>query len=306
MVLAIILSALVILAFAFSILMTELFLHPKTMNSDQCREKLLSCGCIDPLVLLSEHESESFSFRSPFGYDLHGVVVRAAAGKRSPRAVIIAHGFTAEHTLMLSYGKLYLDLGFDIVLYDHRYHGGSSRDKNAYCTLGALESEDLVAIVPFVRTLLAPGCILGLQGESMGSATIMLAAPRIENLSFVSEDCGFTSMDAVIKSALTFIHIPVFPFYYIARLYMRLFYKLDPKKVRPVDAVSSISCPMLFCHGEKDTFVPTCMVYELFDSKRNEKNIHVYPNSTHAQSVLDHFEDYGKVLETFLRSYNML
>ena len=92
---------------------------------------------------------------------------------------------------MLAYGKLYLNLGFHVVCYDHKNHGQSDKAKT---TMGDKEADDLQKVIEFTRSLIGQNIIIGTQGESMGSATSMIHAGRYHSVDFVVEDCGYNNL----------------------------------------------------------------------------------------------------------------
>ena len=57
---------------------------------------------------------------------------------------------------------------------------------------------------------------------------------------------------------------------------------------------------MYFAHGDKDGFVPTYMVYQLYDAKNGFKMIDLYKDSKHAVSIVEHYQQYYKNLSNFL------
>jgi fermentation-respiration switch protein FrsA (DUF1100 family) len=61
--------------------------------------------------------------------------------------------------------------------------------------------------------------------------------------------------------------------------------------------------PMLFIHGEKDTYVPTSMVYELYDAKPEPKELWVVPEAEHAKSYLLNREEYTEKVRQFTDKY---
>ncbi|MBO4278589.1 MAG: alpha/beta fold hydrolase, partial [Spirochaetales bacterium] len=209
MVVAIIIASLVLILCLLSYLAANVFanivVHPDVHSYEQSREAVLNHHCpIDPLTTLENHKVEEFRYRSEFGYELYGRIIRANDDVTFPdgrrRVVILCHGWTSNHITMLTYGKLYQELGFDIVAYDHRYHGNSER--NTYCTMGLLESRDLIGLASYVKQFFPEDAIWGVQGESMGSATAMQAAPEMKWLSFIVEDCGFSSMRRQMAATL--------------------------------------------------------------------------------------------------------
>ena len=55
-----------------------------------------------------------------------------------------------------------------------------------------------------------------------------------------------------------------------------------------------------FIHGEKDTYVPTEMVYRLYDAKPTPKQLWTLPNTGHADSYINFPEEYTKKVKEFV------
>lgn len=246
---------------------------------------------------------ERFEYKSEFGYTLRGGIFRNPAtfidGKR--RVVVMCHGYTSNSRSIVSrYGHFYWDLGFDIVAYDHRYHGES--DKNTFCSMSLYESKDLIGIMPLIRNSFPKDSIFGLHGESMGSATIMSGAGYIDNLSFVVEDCGFSNMRDQMKATMHLkMHKPAFPIVQLGEIILKAKYHYSYDDVVPLKHIPLIKCPMLFMHGDADDFVPTEMVYECFNAKTlGYKEMHTFKGVLHAQSCTSYPNEYRQILTDFL------
>ena len=312
MVALIIVLAVLLLLLIISYLMASMFAEvvalPQTEDYEQSRQSRLKKNGVDVFKILEGRKIEEFTYRSEFGYNLYGRIIRAdesvkfADGRQ--RVVILSHGWTSNHMMMLPYGKLYLELGFSVVAFDHRFHGKS--DKGVNCTMGLYESKDLIGLGNYVRNSFPEDTIWGLQGESMGSATVMQAAPHMKWLSFVVEDCGYSSVRGEMAATLDAKKLPHFPILNIGGAILKRRYNLDMSKVNAVASVPNIEAPMLFCHGDNDTFVPTKMVYDVYNAKKDKKHLQLYEGSTHAESIWDHPEQYKKVLEDFLKQYKII
>ena len=304
--------ALVVLMTAFSYFAAAKFAKvvamPYTSDYEKARQDRIKKSGFDLYSVLEGRKVEEFLYRSEFGYNLFGHIIYADESKHfkdgHQRVVILSHGWTSNHITMLAYGKIYLELGFSLVAFDHRFHGKS--DKNVNCTMGLYESKDLVGLGNYVRNSFPEDTIWGLQGESMGSATVMQAAPDMKWLSFVVEDCGYSSVRGEMAATLDAKKLPHFPILNIGGAILKRRYNLDMSKVNAVESVPNIEVPMLFCHGDNDTFVPTKMVYDVYNAKKDKKHLQLYEGSTHAESIWDHPEQYKKVLEDFLKQYKII
>ena len=281
---------------------------PDTSDYEKSRQDRIRKSGFDLYSVLEGRKVEEFLYKSEFGYNIFGRIIYADGSKHfkdgRQRVVILSHGWTSNHITMLAYGKIYLELGFSLVAFDHRFHGKS--DKSVNCTMGLYESKDLVGLGNYIRKSFPEDTIWGLQGESMGSATVMQAAPHMKWLSFVVEDCGYSSVRGEMAATLDAKKLPHFPILNIGGAILKRRYNLDMSKVNAVESVPNIEAPMLFCHGDNDTFVPTKMVYDVYNAKKDKKHLQLYEGSTHAESIWDHPEQYKKVLEDFLKQYKII
>ena len=76
------------------------------------------------------------------------------------------------------------------------------------------------------------------------------------------------------------------------------------KDTSAIDAVKRAKIPMLFVHGAADTFVPTKMVYELYDACAcPDKDILVVEGADHAASFITDMPAYEAKLDKFIDKY---
>ena len=57
---------------------------------------------------------------------------------------------------------------------------------------------------------------------------------------------------------------------------------------------------MLFIHGEDDDFVPTQMVYKVYEAKTAPKDLWIVPQTAHAVSYLNYPEEYTLRVKAFV------
>lgn len=135
------------------------------------------------------------------------------------------------------------------------------------------------------------------HGISMGGATTMMmsAEPlpeRVRDIRFI-DDCGYTSVwDEFAGELKNQFGLPAFPLMYTSSLLCRLRYGWSFQEASAISEVSKSPHPMLFIHGNKDTFVPTEMVYRLYDAKPSAKSLWIADDAIHAQSYKIHKSEY--------------
>lgn len=254
----------------------------------------------DSTILAKDDKTEQFSVRSFDGYELHCVLVYCTEPKAGTgKFVVISHGFLGNHLRSARFARIYLNLNYNVVLYDLRSHGKNEKD---YITLGLRESRDLNCVINELHSRFGRGILVGLHGESMGAATSLLSLPFWEQgtLAFCVSDCAFSDLASLFEYMLRKrIHLPLFFLPLTDRL-CRIFYHYSFFEVCPVDAVVRTKIPLLFIHGSDDTLIPPHMCLELFESASGYKEMELVNNAIHASSIEADPERYERVVRRFL------
>ena len=155
------------------------------------------------------------------------------------------------------YARIFYDLGYSLVLYDHAYFGLSD---GKYTTLGYYECHDLSAVCDMVRDRFGKNAIIALHGESMGAATVLGVLGLRNDITMVVADCPFSNtMRYYREVCLESTHLPGFPIVDFANAMSKRRYGYDFTKYNPIDSVATSNTPICFIHGKADDFVPTRM-----------------------------------------------
>ncbi|HEU5383583.1 MAG TPA: alpha/beta hydrolase [Ktedonobacteraceae bacterium] len=174
------------------------------------------------------------------------------------RTLIMVHGTGSNRAspLVLGLSSALAKRGFAILAFDMRGMGESAP---APLSEGYFEQRDVLGAVDFLRSGPLPYQALGRPraiaawGDSMGAATVLLAAAHEPTIRAVISDSGFASLVPVIMSN------PGYPGPFIPSVLLatRILYGIDFYKVRPVDVVAQIAPrPIFFIQGTADTVVP--------------------------------------------------
>ncbi len=195
---------------------------------------------------------------------------------------LLSHGHMSNACSRAVDGEFYVQMGWNVLLVDHCAHGQS---EGKYLGLGAYEKTDLLAWVRFVEEQTDKGSIV-LDGVSMGATSVLLAAANNppESVKAVVEDCGYTSIKAVLAYQIVhYYHLPPYLFLWFTDLLCRIFAKYRMKDTSALDAMPHIHVPVLFIHGERDKFVPFKMVHEFYDACISpQKQLLTIPGAGHA------------------------
>ena len=245
------------------------------------------------------------------GENLRALYVEAA--QPTDRTAVIVHGYTDNAIRMMMIGYLYShELGFNILLPDLHGHGMS---EGSEIRMGWLDRLDVLQWMLYADELFGrpngSTTRMVVHGISMGAATTMMVSGDVNQegnlMPFVKcfvEDCGYTSVWDEFQGELKGqFGLPAFPLLHIASLLCKLEYGWSFREASALQQVARCQLPMLFIHGEDDTFVPTEMVYPLYEAKPEPKALWIAPGSAHALSYRDHPEEYTARVKAFVEQY---
>lgn len=239
---------------------------------------------------------------APDGIRMHAFYVRAP--RPTAHTAVIVHGYTDNAIRMFHIGYLYnRSLGYNILLPDLRYTGLTEGDA---IQMGWLDRKDVIQWINTAPHIFGDSIRAVVHGISMGAATTMMVSG--EKLPYYIrcfvEDCGYTSVwDQFKKELKGVFHLPAFPLLYVTEWICQLQNGWNFHEASALNQVKKCRKPMLFIHGDKDDFVPTWMVYRLYEAKPQPKALWVVPGVDHAHSYRDYPEEYtGKVRE-FVEGY---
>ena len=228
------------------------------------------------------------------GYELHVELIRNP--EASDRFVILTHGNTDNHIGSLKYVPMYLDLGYNCILYDMRGHG---QDVPTFCTFGILEAKDLVELIKDTRRRYPGLSRLGLHGESLGASTTIEALAYMPAVDFAVSDCAFADVESVLRQRLQATHVAG-PLVRLADLGLRILYRYSLDDMRPIEALDANTVPILFVHGEADTTVLPESARELYERTAGERELLYVAGAGHAESVLVAPDEYRANVAAFL------
>lgn len=242
---------------------------------------------------------EEVLISSPFGYNLKAIVIEPHPHNHY---MIISHGVTENKINSIKYMNLFLKRGFNAVIYDHRRHGESGGRTTSF---GHYEKFDLQAVIDWLKDAKGPNIQIGIHGESMGAATMLLYAGMIEDgADFYIADCPFSDfkeqLSHLLKKGMKLPPKVILP---VADLVLRMRQKYSIKDVSPISVIENIKNPILFIHSQKDDFILPTMSEALFERKTGPKKLYIASNGVHAQSLNENKDDYEKAIDEFLNDY---
>ena len=199
------------------------------------------------------------------------------------RFVIMCHGYRGTRFGSIAHMARFLHNNHcNILLIDQRCCGDSEGE---YITFGAKESHDVLRWIDRISEMNTEHLPVYLFGQSMGATTVLLASGHKlpKEVKGIIADCGFSSM----KQQLRDIASGWFHLHWIELLLHRvdffcvLFAHFAMRQTKTKRALRKNRRPVLFFHGESDTYVfpeNTRINYELC---RAEKEMVMVPGARH-------------------------
>lgn len=236
---------------------------------------------------MNQENPEDLFIKSKDELTLHSTYLKGQSDTNC--TVIIAHGYRSDGTEMVPYARYFQDTyGFNVLLPDARGHGQSEGN---YVGMGWPDRLDLLLWIQEVIHKNGPDTQIILYGASMGGATVMMASGEKlpSQVKFIVEDCGFTSAYDIIEYQMSQQMNGSSSTGLMESLTLvaqaKAGYSL--KEASAIEQVKKAKIPLLFIHGEKDTFVPPKMLYELFEAAKAPKQMVLAKNANHMEALSD-------------------
>ena len=285
------LAFLAIVYFAVGFFLAKYLSKPKRFDAEYCHKIDVEKGLIPENI--PELKREPLNIISFDGELIHGDYSPAP---NSRGVIITAHGYTWTREGNVKYARMFYNAGFSVYLFDERGHG---KNTTKYTTMGYKEGKDVAAIVNYFRNMLGKNALIGLHGESLGAACVMMSLKETNEVDFAIEDCGYISLSKLLQHVIKPMHVPAF-FLWGADISLRLFFHYSYKKVNPGEAAASSKVPMLIIHGDADNFIPLENGKEIYSLCSNHAKIEIFPGADHALSYQSDPERYTKIVNDFV------
>jgi pimeloyl-ACP methyl ester carboxylesterase len=221
--------------------------------------------------------------------------------KKGAPIELMLHGYRgrAERDLCGGVQRCFA-LGRSALLVDQR---GCGHSDGKIISFGIKEKRDCLDWIDFMINHFGSDVKIILTGISMGASTVLMAAGEElpENVVGVLADCGFTSPDEIIakvgKDSFKINAKPLIPFLNLACKFLG---KFSITELSTVDTVKNTDLPIMFIHGEKDTFVPCEMTKTTFKNCKDNCRMFLSREAGHGTSFLLDTDPLINELKSFL------
>jgi pimeloyl-ACP methyl ester carboxylesterase len=264
---------------------------------------------------------EPVGFAAADGLRLSGMMIRA--NPRLPRRgmIVFTHEFCSDMHSCARYCRPLQQAGYDVFTFDFRGHGQSDNDPDYAPRQWVSDREiaDMRGALTYVTDWLKQHRYppeIGLFGISRGACAGILAAAENPDVRVIVSDGAF-STDRTIEHfmkrwAYIFAkvrilyenHHPAFwrflrwSMMHLARREFRCKFPSVRKAIQRMTPR-----PMLFIHGEKDSYLPVQQSRLLYALAPQPKHLWIAPSARHNQAVLFHPEMYSRLTTGFFDRY---
>lgn len=222
--------------------------------------------------------------------------------KSSDKWAIVVHGYTAEGKSVSAKAKYLYKMGYNVLVPDLRGHGKSKGD---YIGMGWHDRLDIISWINYIIDNNSDAEIV-LHGTSMGSATVLMVSGEDlpSNVKAIVADCGYTSVwDEFSYQLKQLFNLDAFPVMNLSNIVTQIKAGYSLKDASSIEQVKKSKTPILFIHGDQDTFVPYYMMDELYNATSSEKEKLTVEGAEHANADLVNPELYWNTINKFLQKY---
>lgn len=252
---------------------------------------------------VATQDFEEIEMKSRDGLELIGYYLPAK--EPTDKLVVFTHGYLGHAKQMGLFGQYYYEeLGYNIFMADARGHGDSEGD---YYGFGWPDRLDLIDWTNLLVNKLGNDTQVVYHGLSMGAATVLMASGEKElpdQVKAIVADSAYTSVyDLFAYQMKRMFKLPAFPILDSTSLVTKIKagYWLREADARKEVEVTDV--PILYVHGKGDTFVPTKLAQELYESTNSEAELMLVDGANHGESFVLEKEVYKERLNDFLFNY---
>ncbi|WP_203246355.1 alpha/beta hydrolase [Sporosarcina beigongshangi] len=268
--------------------------------SDQTMELFLNGEWID---WVNAQQFEQLTLTSRDGLKLSGYYLPAAVP--TDKLVVLTHGYLGHAKQMGLFGQYYHhDLGYNIFMPDARGHGKSEGN---YYGFGWPDRLDLIDWTQTLVKKLGPDSKVVYHGLSMGAATVLMASGEDElphQVKAIIADSPYMSVYQLFAYQMNrMFYLPAFPLLDSTSLLTKIRAGYSFREASALKAVEKSNVPVLYIHGEGDTFVPTKLTKELYRHTESDAELFLVPDANHGESFALAQDEYKVRMDDFLSLY---
>ncbi len=193
------------------------------------------------------------------------------------RSILLLPGVRANRLSMVERSRFVRAAGLSVLLIDFQATGETPGE---HMSFGGLESRDARAAVDFIHAAVPRGNI-GVIGSSLGGAAALLAAPPLPVDAMVLESVYPTIERATANRLRKYLGAGGALLGPVLLAETRCLIGVSPEKLRPIDRIGAVACPVLIINGEDDQNTTKEDAETLFARASSGKAIWLIPKAGH-------------------------
>ncbi|MFC4559082.1 alpha/beta hydrolase [Virgibacillus kekensis] len=251
---------------------------------------------------VANQDFDEWTMTSYDGIKLKGYFLEAK--EPTNKVVVLAHGYLGDAQDMGLYGQYYYEqFGYNIFMADARGHAASGGD---YIGFGWHDRLDYIDWINRIVEKYGKDTEIVLHGVSMGAATVLMSAGEElpSNVKAIVADSPYTSVEGMFSYQMDRMYnIPSFPVLPSTSIVSKLQAGYSFTEASALEQVKKAEVPILYIHGNADTFVPTKMAKVLYKNTQSEAELMIVDGAGHGEAFVTEKEKYVERLKTFLGNY---
>jgi uncharacterized protein len=235
--------------------------------------------------------------------------------------IVFAHEFGSVRTSCMRFCRPLLRAGYDVFAFDFRGHGESPSEEGYKPRqwVSDREQADMAGAIAFITSHLEkqghPRNI-GLFGLSRGAGASILGAVKCDDVRAIVTDGAFssdTALEYLMRRFATVFaririvaenHPPAFWRFLRWLLFLECRRKFKCRFPSVRKAMRKLGPrPILFIHGEKDSYIPVAQSQILYDRALGPKSLWMVPGAKHNCAVSVRPDEYAQRVIAFLDEY---
>ena len=240
--------------------------------------------------------TESVQFTNSRGKLLAGWYI---PGRIECGTIVLMHAIRSNRRSMLERAEFLHQAGYSILLFDFQAHGESEGNT---ITFGALEKDDAWAAVQFIAQQ-RPSAPIGVIGFSLGGAAAVFNGPELPADALILEAVYSTLEQAVVNRIRQRVGTLARPLADFLLIHLESHYGMDPRALRPIEAIRTIDVPVFVIGGTHDLHTLQSETKALFSVAPSPKELWLVKGAHHQDLYAYAPEEYKTRVLTFLNTH---
>ena len=221
------------------------------------------------------------------------------------KIAVVVHGYGSDYREMSNYSKMFVDMGYSVLVPENRAHGKS---EGSMVGLGYYDRFDILAWIKVLSEKYKSSKIV-LFGLSMGATAVCntVGEDLPSNVVCAISDCAFENVynqfEYVFNPKQIKLRKKLLEMF---NNYMIRAYNFDLKKADTGVSLKKSKIPVMFVHGKEDSYVPVENVYKLASKLgEHKKDVYIVENAGHAMCYPVNPRRYEFRVREFLKKWGV-